>query len=139
MKQLEVTQLNPKDAKDHLPLDPTAEAQAISDYQAAGIHLHAAGAIYFPKDEDEDIRAKFEYCKRAGVNVIVAGDPLPADRFYELGLVNSLSEPGGAVESALELAGRVAGNGPLALAASKRQRSCTPASRAACVARSTDG
>ena len=32
----------------------------------------------FPKDEDDDIRAKFEYAKRAGVNVIVAGDPAPA-------------------------------------------------------------
>jgi len=35
------------------------------------------GAIYFPKDEDDDIRAKFDYCKRAGVSVIVAGDPAP--------------------------------------------------------------
>ena len=78
MKQLNITSLNPKDAKDHLPIDPTAEAQALSDYEANGIHLHAAGAIYFQKDDDEDIRAKFEYCKRAGVKVIVAGDPAPA-------------------------------------------------------------
>lgn len=78
MKQLNITSLNPKDAKDHLPMDPTAEAQALSDYEANGIHLHAAGAIYFQKDDDEDIRAKFEYCKRAGVKVIVAGDPAPA-------------------------------------------------------------
>ena len=35
------------------------------------------GAIYFPKDEDDDIRSKFEYCKRAGITVIVAGDPAP--------------------------------------------------------------
>jgi sugar phosphate isomerase/epimerase len=78
MKQLNITSLNPKDAKDHLPMDPTAEAQALSDYEANGIHLHAAGAIYFQKDEDDDIRSKFEYCKRAGVKVIVAGDPAPA-------------------------------------------------------------
>ncbi|HMG86866.1 MAG TPA: sugar phosphate isomerase/epimerase [Terracidiphilus sp.] len=78
MKQLNITSLNPKDAKDHLPMDPTAEAQALSDYEANGIHLHAAGAIYFQKDDDDDIRAKFEYCKRAGVKVIVAGDPAPA-------------------------------------------------------------
>ena len=50
----------------------------LSDYDAAGIHLHAAGTIYFPKDEDDDIRAKFEYAKRAGIKVIVTGDPLPA-------------------------------------------------------------
>ncbi len=47
------------------------------DYTAAGIKLHAAGTIYFPKDEDADIRSKFEYCKRAGIGVIVAGDPAP--------------------------------------------------------------
>jgi sugar phosphate isomerase/epimerase len=78
MKQLDVSGLNAKDVKDHLPTDPTQEKQAIADYAAADIRLHAAGAIYFLKDEDDDIRAKFEYCKRAGVTVIVAGDPTPA-------------------------------------------------------------
>jgi sugar phosphate isomerase/epimerase len=77
MKQLNLTGLNAKDAKDHLPMDPAAEAQALADYEAAGIHLHAAGTVYFPKDEDDDIRAKFEYAKRAGIKVIVAGDPAP--------------------------------------------------------------
>jgi len=77
MKQLNLTALNAKDVKDHLPMDPTQEAAALADYAAAGIQLHAAGAIYFPKDEDDDIRAKFDYCKRAGVSVIVAGDPAP--------------------------------------------------------------
>jgi sugar phosphate isomerase/epimerase len=78
MKQLNVTALNPKDVKDHLPMDPAEEAKALADYAAAGISLHAAGVIYFPKDEDDDIRAKFEYAKRAGISVIVAGDPAPA-------------------------------------------------------------
>ena len=78
MKQLNVSGLNAKDVKDHLPIDPTQEKQAIADYAAADIKLHAAGAIYFLKDEDDDIRAKFEYCKRAGVAVIVAADPTPA-------------------------------------------------------------
>ena len=77
MKQLNVLALNAKDVKDHLPADPQGEAAALADYAAAGIKLHAAGAIYFPKDEDADIRSKFEYCKRAGVSVIVAGDPAP--------------------------------------------------------------
>jgi sugar phosphate isomerase/epimerase len=77
MKQLNVTDLNVKDTKDHLPMDPTEEAKALADYTAAGIKLHAAGAIYFTKDEDADIRSKFEYCKRAGISVIVAGDPAP--------------------------------------------------------------
>src|ERR1700735_4061978 len=77
MKQLNVKDLNCKDVKDHLPMDPTEEAKALADYAAAGIKLHAAGTIYFPKDEDDDIRSKFEYCKRAGISVIVAGDPAP--------------------------------------------------------------
>jgi sugar phosphate isomerase/epimerase len=75
MKQLNVFALNAKDVKDHLPKDPQEEAAALADYAAAGIRLHAAGAIYFAKDEDADIRSKFEYCKRAGIAVIVAGDP----------------------------------------------------------------
>jgi sugar phosphate isomerase/epimerase len=78
MKQLKVTGLNAKDTKDHLPMAPEEEAKAVADYVAAGIGLHAAGAIYFSKDEDDDIRSKFEYCKRAGIRVIVAGDPTPA-------------------------------------------------------------
>lgn len=75
MKQLDVFALNAKDVKDHLPTDPQAEAAALADYAAADIKLHAVGAIYFTKDEDADIRSKFEYAKRAGVNVMVAGDP----------------------------------------------------------------
>jgi sugar phosphate isomerase/epimerase len=75
MKQLNIASLNAKDVKDHLPIDPQQEAAALADYGAAGIEIHAAGAIYCPKDEDADIRSKFEYCKRAGIRVIVAGDP----------------------------------------------------------------
>jgi sugar phosphate isomerase/epimerase len=77
MKQLNLSELNAKDVKDHLPMDPTEEAKAVEDYHAAGIQLHAAGAIYFTKDDDADIRSKFEYCKRAAIPVIVAGDPAP--------------------------------------------------------------
>jgi sugar phosphate isomerase/epimerase len=77
MEQLNVFALNAKDVKDHLPLDTKEEATALEDYSATGIRLHAAGAIYFAKNEDADIRTKFEYCKRAGIGVIVAGDPTP--------------------------------------------------------------
>ena len=77
MKQLNLNALNAKDIKDHLPMEPVQETAALADYTAAKISLHAVGTIYFPKDEDDDIRSKFEYCKRAGANVIVAGDPAP--------------------------------------------------------------
>jgi sugar phosphate isomerase/epimerase len=78
LKQLKVFDLNAKDVKDHLPMDMEKEAAALAEYAAVGIRLHAAGTIYFEKDEDADIRGKFEYCKRAGIGVIVAGDPAPA-------------------------------------------------------------
>jgi sugar phosphate isomerase/epimerase len=77
MKQLNVSALNAKDVKDHLPTDEQQERTALDDYKAAGIKLHAAGVIYFGKDEDADMRPKFEYAKRAGLSVLVAGDPTP--------------------------------------------------------------
>jgi len=77
LKQAHVSDMNLKDTKDHLPMDAVEEIKALGDYVSAGIKLHAAGTIYFPKDEDADIRAKFEYAKRAGIGVIVAGDPAP--------------------------------------------------------------
>jgi sugar phosphate isomerase/epimerase len=77
LKELNVVDLNAKDIKDHLPMDPAQEDQALADYKAAGIKLHAAGAIYFRSPDEKDIRAKFDYVKRAGIPVIVAGDPTP--------------------------------------------------------------
>jgi hypothetical protein len=58
-----VKQLNAKDVKDHLPMDPQEEVAALADCAAANIKLHAAGTIYFSKYEDADIRSKFEYSK----------------------------------------------------------------------------
>jgi len=77
LKKLQIFELNAKDTKDHLPAEAVAEIQALGDYVSAGIKLHACGTVYFDKDEDADIRAKFEYAKRAGIGVIVAGDPAP--------------------------------------------------------------
>ena len=54
------------------------------------------------------------------MELALTGDPLPAERFHELGLVNRLAEPGSAVDVALELAGALAKNGPLALIAAKQ-------------------
>jgi enoyl-CoA hydratase len=54
------------------------------------------------------------------MELALTGDPVDAQRAYELGLVNRLTEPGETVQAALELAEAIAVNGPLALAASKR-------------------
>jgi enoyl-CoA hydratase len=50
----------------------------------------------------------------------LTGDPITAERGYELGLVNRVCAQGGALDAALELAAAIAANGPLALAGSKR-------------------
>jgi enoyl-CoA hydratase/carnithine racemase len=54
------------------------------------------------------------------MEMALTGDPISAERAAELGLVNRLAEPGGAVDAAIELAESLAQNGPLALTASKR-------------------
>jgi enoyl-CoA hydratase len=54
------------------------------------------------------------------MELALTGDPLPAERFHEFGVVNRLAEPGSAVDAAFELAASIARNGPLAVAASKR-------------------
>ncbi len=54
------------------------------------------------------------------MELALTGDPLPAADAYRLGLVNSLTEPGAALDGARELAGRIACNGPLAVAATKQ-------------------
>ncbi|MGB2711508.1 MAG: crotonase/enoyl-CoA hydratase family protein [Conexibacter sp.] len=54
------------------------------------------------------------------MELALTGEPIAAERAAQLGLVNRLTEPGGALDAAFELAGQIAANGPLALAASKR-------------------
>jgi enoyl-CoA hydratase len=53
------------------------------------------------------------------MELALTGDPITAERAYELGVVNRLTEPGAAVEAALELAATIARNGPLAVDATK--------------------
>ena len=79
MKQLRTPFLNLKDM--HLPMTPASEvASKAALFRAAGLHLTAAGTLYFNKDDDEDIRTKFEYVKAAGIPLIVGAPthaPLP--------------------------------------------------------------
>lgn len=73
MKELKSPYLNLKDI--HLPMTPADQvASRAAEYRAAGLTLTAAGTIYFDKDDDNDIRSKFEYVKAAGITVIV-GSP----------------------------------------------------------------
>jgi enoyl-CoA hydratase len=54
------------------------------------------------------------------MELALTGEPILAERAYELGLVNRLAEPGDTAQVALELAEAIAVNAPLALAATKR-------------------
>ncbi|MGI8921189.1 MAG: crotonase/enoyl-CoA hydratase family protein [Solirubrobacteraceae bacterium] len=58
--------------------------------------------------------------RNLAMELALTGDPIDAERAYELGMVNRLAAPGEAVQAALELAESIAANGPLALAATKR-------------------
>ena len=58
--------------------------------------------------------------RNLAMELALTGEPIDAERAYELGLVNRLTEPGGALEAALELAHAIAAGGPLALRATKR-------------------
>ncbi|HTE63835.1 MAG TPA: crotonase/enoyl-CoA hydratase family protein, partial [Solirubrobacteraceae bacterium] len=54
------------------------------------------------------------------MELALTGDPIGVERAHGLGLVNRVAEPGAALATALELAGAIVANGPLALAATKR-------------------
>jgi enoyl-CoA hydratase len=54
------------------------------------------------------------------MELALTGDPLPAERFQEFGIVNRIAEPGTAVDVALELAAQIAKSAPLAVIASKQ-------------------
>src|ERR1700760_250984 len=54
------------------------------------------------------------------MELALTGENLSAERAHALGMVNVLAEPGGALDAAIELAERIAANGPLAVAATKQ-------------------
>ena len=58
--------------------------------------------------------------RNLAMEMALTGEPIEAERAYELGLVNRLVDPGDALAGAGELAAVIAANGPLALLATKR-------------------
>lgn len=71
----------------------------------------AAGAL---------IRLQKRIPYHVAMELALTGEMIGAGRAAELGLVNRLAEPGGALEAARALAGEIAANGPLAITGSKR-------------------
>jgi enoyl-CoA hydratase len=53
------------------------------------------------------------------MELALTGDPVGAEQMAAWGVVSRLAEPGGALDAAVELAGRIAGNGPSAVRATK--------------------
>jgi enoyl-CoA hydratase len=54
------------------------------------------------------------------MELALTGEPIGAERAHQIGIVNRLSEPGSALDDALELAAQITKNAPLALIASKQ-------------------
>jgi enoyl-CoA hydratase/carnithine racemase len=54
------------------------------------------------------------------LQMLMTGDPVPAEEAYRLGMVNELHEPGDLAGAALEIAETIAGNSPTAVQAVKR-------------------
>jgi enoyl-CoA hydratase len=78
----------------------------------AGVGLFAAGGGLFR------LPPRVGYGK--AMEMALTADPIPAQEALSLGLAARLTEKGGAVDGALELAERIAKNAPLAVAASKQ-------------------
>jgi enoyl-CoA hydratase len=57
--------------------------------------------------------------RSAAMEAILTGEPIPAQRAYELGLVSRLAAPGQALDEALRLADQITANAPLAIWASR--------------------
>ncbi|MBN7797609.1 crotonase/enoyl-CoA hydratase family protein [Parahaliea mediterranea] len=74
-----------------------------------GLAAGAGGLVKLPK----------QISPRIAMELALTGDFISAQRAYELGLINSVAAPGGALEAARGLAQRISANGPLAVAASK--------------------
>ncbi len=70
-KKLNVNYINIKDF--HLPLTSTPDeiARARKDFDKAGLTIIGGGNVTFSKDDEADIRQKFEYAKAAGMPLIV--------------------------------------------------------------------
>ncbi|MFD8811575.1 crotonase/enoyl-CoA hydratase family protein [Streptomyces sp. NPDC059627] len=64
--------------------------------------------------------------RSVAMELLLTGDPIDAERAERLGLVNRVVPEGQALEAALQLAGRVAGNAPLAVRCAKAVASAAP-------------
>jgi sugar phosphate isomerase/epimerase len=71
LKQMHVKYINIKEF--HLPVDSTPDEikAGRKEFEDAGFIIEGGGNVSFSKDDDRDIRHKFEYAKLAGMPIIV--------------------------------------------------------------------
>ena len=81
-----------------------------------GLAAAAGGLVKLPK----------QIPPRVAMELALTGEFIDARRAYELGLINRLVEPGQTLPAARELAGKIAANGPLAVAASLKVMASAP-------------
>jgi enoyl-CoA hydratase len=86
-----------------------AEEQAQFIYPEAKIGAFAGVMAGFPP--------RMQY--KAGLEWLMTGDPMTAQRAYEIGLVNRVVPKGQAMRAALEIAAKIAANAPLVVQAMK--------------------
>lgn len=86
-----------------------AEEQAQFIYPEAKIGAFAGVMAGFPP--------RIQY--KAGLEWLMTGDPMSAQRAYEIGLVNRVVPKGQAMTVAMEIATKIAGNAPLVVQAMK--------------------
>ncbi len=58
--------------------------------------------------------------RNVAMELALTGDPITAERAFQLGLVNTLCQPGSVIEGATELAGRIVVNAPIAVRESRK-------------------
>jgi enoyl-CoA hydratase len=63
---------------------------------------------------------------RVAAEIILTGEFVDAEKMERHGVVSRLTEPGGAVDAALDLAGTIAANAPLAVAGARRMLQLAP-------------
>lgn len=86
-----------------------AEEQVQFIYPEAKIGAFAGVMAGFPP--------RMQY--KAGLEWLMTGDPMPAQRAYEIGLINRVVPQGQAMAAAMELAAKIAANAPLVVQAMK--------------------
>jgi sugar phosphate isomerase/epimerase len=76
MKTLKAQYINIKEF--HLPINASAAEteRGAAEFRRAGLTITGAGTIYMQKDDDADLRKNYEYCKAAGIPMIVGSPSL---------------------------------------------------------------